>query len=329
MNGFKRATQAGFALMLVGLMSLTMGVFVAQAATSASTDLDLNPSCNGAFTPGQLGSLIKTVSVDPDESIPSTLRTVSFTITYPTDDGRNGGRLLDCIMVGDTKEGLIASLEDTTDHASGTFSGSYTVALTGTNASADIHVEAGEKVCDVAFFTGNDGGNGKPSGQKTPSPICTSVLFPIVTTTSEATTTTEAPTTTSEATTTTEAPTTTSEATTTTEAPTTTSEATTTTEAPTTTSEATTTTEAPTTTSEATTTTTIAATTTTEGPIVLGKQITTTTIPGAGPTVLGKTVSHPGTLPFTGSSPISYILMAGLLLVTGAGLVLVGRTARQ
>ncbi|HEX3326422.1 MAG TPA: LPXTG cell wall anchor domain-containing protein [Actinomycetota bacterium] len=272
MNGFKKATQAGIAMMLVGLMTLLMGAFVAQAATTSSTNLDLNPSCNGAFTPGQLGSLSKTVSVDPDESVASTSRTITFTITYPTDNGRNGGRLLDCIMVGDTKHGLIASLEDTTDHTSGTFAGSYTVALTGTNPDADIHVDAGEMVCDVAFLTGNDGGNGQPSGQKTPSPVCTSVLFPETTTTTEASTTT-------------------------------------TTEAPTTT------TEAPTTTTEATTTT--------APPVVLGKHITTTTTPA--PVLLGKTANQPSTLPFTGSNPIGYIFIAGLLLVIGAGLLLIGR----
>ncbi|MDP9225882.1 MAG: hypothetical protein M3P18_18985, partial [Actinomycetota bacterium] len=190
MIGFRKAHRAGVALTLVGLMTLGMGMLVAQAS-AATSSIPLNPACNGAFTPGQLGSLSKTITVDPEEGVASTLRTVTFTITYPVDSSRQGGSLYDCIMVGDTKVGLIASLEDTTDHTSGTFTGSYTVALTGTNPDAQIHVDAGEIVCDVAFFTGNDTANGKPSGEKTPSPVCTSVLFPTTTTTTtEATTTT-------------------------------------------------------------------------------------------------------------------------------------------
>jgi LPXTG-motif cell wall-anchored protein len=309
MIGFKRAKRLGASLTVVGLMTLTLGMFAAQASATASTNLDLNTACNGAFTPGQLGSLGKTVTVDPDESVASTSRTITFTITYPTDDGRNGGRLLDCIMVGNDKQGLIASLEDTSDHTSGTFSGSYTVALTGTDPSADIHVDAGDMVCDVAFFTGNDGGNGKPSGQKTPSPVCTSVLFPTTTTTTEAptTTTTEATTTTTEATTTT------------TEAPTTT------TEAPTTTTEATTTTLPATTTTEATTTTLPATTTT---PTVLGKQVTTTTLPTVVPVALNAPAAQPGQLPFTGSNPAIFIAIAGLLMLSGGGLLLAGRKSQ-
>jgi LPXTG-motif cell wall-anchored protein len=56
---------------------------------------------------------------------------------------------------------------------------------------------------------------------------------------------------------------------------------------------------------------------------VLGKHITTTTTPA--PVLLGKTANQPSTLPFTGSNPVGYILIAGLLLVTGAGLLLIGR----
>jgi LPXTG-motif cell wall-anchored protein len=56
---------------------------------------------------------------------------------------------------------------------------------------------------------------------------------------------------------------------------------------------------------------------------VLGKHITTSTTPA--PVLLGKTPNQPGALPFTGSNPIGYMLIAGLLLVTGGGLLLIGR----
>jgi LPXTG-motif cell wall-anchored protein len=303
------------------MMTLTMGIFVTQAS-AATSSIPLNTACNGAFTPGQLASLKKAITVVEN---PEGLITVSFVITYPQDTSRKGGRLLDCIMVGDTKKGLIASIEDTSDLSSGIFTGSYTVAVTGTFPEAQIHIDYGQTICDVAFLTGNDTGNVQGAGQKTPAPICTPVLFPATTTTTEATTTTTAPTTTTtEATTTTTEPTTTTSEVTTTTLP---EETTTTVPEETTTTIAETTTTLP----EETTTTVPEATTTTV--IVLGKQITTTTVPAApapAPIVLGKTITQPaaGSLPFTGSNPAGFIALAGLLMLAGGGLLLAGRKSQ-
>jgi LPXTG-motif cell wall-anchored protein len=320
MIGFKRARQIGAGLTVIGMMTLTMGMFAGQASAATST-IPLNTACNGAFTPGQLASLHKDITVVEN---PDGLFTVNFVITYPSDSSRNGGRLLDCIMVGNSKHGLIASLEDTSDHNSGTFTGSYTVALTGSYPAAQIHIDYGQQVCDVAFLTGNDTGNVQGAGQKTPAPICTPVLFPPTTTTTTTTipTTTTAPTTTTEATTTTLPETTTTMPETTTTVP-----ETTTTEATTTTLPETTTTVPETTTTEATTTT-LPETTTTAPPIVLGKQLTTTTTMPAAPVLLGKTVTQPGQLPFTGSNPAVFIAVAGLLMLSGGGLLLAGRKSQ-
>jgi LPXTG-motif cell wall-anchored protein len=320
MIGFKRARQIGAGLTVIGMMTLTMGMFVAQASAATST-IPLNTACNGAFTPGQLASLHKEITIVED---PDGLFTVNFVITYPMDTSRNGGRLLDCIMVGNTKHGLIGSIEDTSNHNSGTFTGSYTVALSGSYPDAQIHIDYGQQVCDVAFFTGNDTGNVQGAGQKTPAPICTPVLFPPTTTTTTTTmpTTTTAPTTTTEATTTTLPETTTTMPETTTTVP-----ETTTTEATTTTLPETTTTVPETTTTEATTTT-LPETTTTAPPIVLGKQLTTTTTMPAAPVLLGKSVTQPGQLPFTGSNPAIFIAVAGLLMLSGGGLLLAGRKSQ-
>jgi LPXTG-motif cell wall-anchored protein len=319
MIGFKRARRLGAGFTVIGLMTLTLGMFASQASAATST-IPLNTACNGAFTPGQLASLKKDITVVES---PDGLFTVNFNITYPMDTSRNGGRLLDCIMIGNTKHGLIGSIEDTSDHSSGTFTGSYTVALTGTYADAQIHIDYGQQVCDVAFFTGNDTGNVHGAGQKTPAPLCTPVLFPPTTTTS---TTTMPTTTTSEATTTTVPETTTTVPETTTTVP-----ETTTTEATTTTQPETTTTVPETTTTEATTTTvpttTTEATTTTAPPIVLGKQLTTTTT-AVVPVALNQGPTQPGQLPFTGSNPAPLIAISGLLLLIGGGLLLAGRKSQ-
>jgi LPXTG-motif cell wall-anchored protein len=319
MIGFKRARRLGAGLTVIGLMTLTMGMFVTQASAATST-IPLNTACNGAFTPGQLASLSKHITIAED---PEGFFTVNFVITYPNDTSRVGGRLLDCIMVGNTKKGLIASIEDTSDHNSGVFSGSYTVAVNGTFPDAQIHIDYGQTICDVAFLTGNDTGNVQGAGQKTPAPICTPVLFPPTTTT----TTTTMPTTTTAPTTTTEATTTTVPETTTTVPETTTTEATTTTMPETTTTVPETTTTMPETTTTEATTTTLPETTTTAPPIVLGKQLTTTTTMPA-PILLGKTVTQPGQLPFTGSNPAIFIAVAGLLMLSGGGLLLAGRKSQ-
>jgi hypothetical protein len=300
MIGLKTARRIGAAFTAAGLMTLTMGMFVTQAS-AATSSIPLNPACNGAFTPGQLASLSKVITIVEN---PDGLFTVNFVITYPSDTSRNGGRLLDCIMIGDSKHGLIGSIEDTSDHLSGVFAGSYTVALSGSYPEAQIHIDYGQQVCDVAFLTGNDTGNVQGAGQKTPAPLCTPVLFPPTTTTTMPTTTT-------------------------TEATTTTMPETTTTVPETTTTMPETTTTMPETTTTVPETTTTEATTTTLPAKVLGKQITSTSMPAAqGPTVLGRTVTQPGQLPFTGSNPAVFIAIAGLLILFGGGLLLAGRNSQ-
>ena len=196
-------------------VTATALLFAAGAVNAADPPLTVpfNPACNGAYTPGQLGGLEKTLAV----TVTGGVQTVTFTISYPPNTTRSGGRLLDCISIGPDKSGLIASVEDPSDLTSGTFTGTYTVGRA--DSGADIIVKEGEVVCDVAFLTGNDTGGGAPSGQKTSAPVCTP---PIVTPTT--TTTTIAPTTTTAAATTTTiaATTTTAAATTTTSAATTT-----------------------------------------------------------------------------------------------------------
>jgi LPXTG-motif cell wall-anchored protein len=141
----------------------------AQAVEPGQPDFQMPAvgACHGAFTPGQLGGLAKSVVVDPPIGAPGSVKTITFTLTYDPDTARSGGSLYDCIFIGD-KHGLIASDEDLSNHTSGTFTDSYTVGLPGTNAQ--IIVEAGVEVCDVAFFTGNDQTTGP--GQKTPNPVC-------------------------------------------------------------------------------------------------------------------------------------------------------------
>jgi hypothetical protein len=328
MIGLKTARRIGAAFTAAGLMTLTMGMFVTQAS-AATSSIPLNPACNGAFTPGQLASLSKVITIVEN---PDGLFTVNFVITYPSDTSRNGGRLLDCIMIGDSKHGLIGSIEDTSDHLSGVFAGSYTVALSGSYPEAQIHIDYGQQVCDVAFLTGNDTGNVQGAGQKTPAPLCTPVLFPPTTTTTmPTTTTTEATTTTMPETTTTMPETTTTMPETTTTMPetTTTMPETTTTVPETTTTMPETTTTMPETTTTVPETTTTEATTTTLPAKVLGKQITSTSMPAAqGPTVLGRTVTQPGQLPFTGSNPAVFIAIAGLLILFGGGLLLAGRNSQ-
>ncbi len=182
---------------LIGGATLTAAAFLFAAAAVDAADPPLSkpfdPACNGAYAPGQLGSLEKTLAV----TLQGSVQTVTFTIKYPPNTARGSGRLLDCISIGPDKSGLVASVEDPSDLTSGTFSGTYTVGLAG--SGADIIVQEGEVVCDVGFLTGNDTG-GSPSGQKTPAPVCTQpIVTPTTTTTVAATTTTAAATTTTAA----------------------------------------------------------------------------------------------------------------------------------
>ena len=176
---------------LIGGATVTAAAFLFAAGVVDAADPPLSkpfdPACNGAYAPGQLGSLEKTLAV----TLQGSVQTVTFTIKYPPNTARGSGRLLDCISIGPDKSGLVASVEDMSDLTSGTFTGTYTVGRAG--SGADIIVQEGEVVCDVAFLTGNDTGGGSPSGQKTPAPVCTEpIVTPTTTTTMAATTTTAA-----------------------------------------------------------------------------------------------------------------------------------------
>ena len=168
-------------------------VSASSAAPRPSTiDADLVNRCHGSFTGGNANSPTKkSLSMSGPDG--SGVYTLNFTVTYPTQVTRNGGSLTDCIRIN---QKLVASISDLSDLTSGVFSGFYTIGPNG--SGADLVGGAGDRVCDVAFLTGNATGGGGPSGQKTVArcvdlptpPTTTTTLAPTTTTTLEPTTTT-------------------------------------------------------------------------------------------------------------------------------------------
>ena len=141
MGRFRSRAVVGWTGGAAALATVVLAGFpITASAAEPPFDADLNEACNGAFTPAQLGEISKVISV----AGVGALRTISFTITFPANTVRQGGRLLDCISINGGKEGLVESINAGPVLTSGMFSGSFTVGLAG--SGADIIIKEGDIV---------------------------------------------------------------------------------------------------------------------------------------------------------------------------------------